>query len=1429
MAVTKETRILGGGMNKDISPHLLKVGSYIDALNLHIGKTDNGVDLTAENVKTLSTPTNSSQSTYTLPTGINRIIGSWDDKKGNRTIIFLWNSENNHRLISYDYADRIISTILEDNTYSSVGWSGSSVNYTWGDVVTLSGLYYVCNYTHTSDLGNGPTKNSFNWELVGDYLDFAEYNFPQINGIYRDEELLVYWTDDNGEPKYINVDRYINGEAPTVHRKQFFYQIPQAPILSLRKIDYASSGDNNVMTNSYWQFRYQYEYWDGRKTTWSPISKIPMPSKNIRGRNAAVDNYIDIQVPRPPLEDTGEKSVIKKVIVAAIDVGDGNSGTWYVTEEIDATKPPVIHDYQYYDTMPCYYWFRFGGDFKYSIDVNQVSQLFSWIPKKAKSQEIIDENTLVLGGITEGNDNITPNPNTFTSLDVNTTDNEITISGHGYSNGEALFYSVVSGTGVTGLTDYSGYYAIVVDADTIQLASSYANAIAGTAVNLTAAGWGTSEVTNFKVEVEWTWTTLNGSPNEKTGPVSVFKRGHRYVFALSYDDGNGRLSDVITSSDLDVIVPYYNVALDAFNEYVAPVPTFKIYHKAPSWAKAFHISYSKSLTAELNGSTPSFTQFITWDALTYGVYSTSSWPMHNTNFIYFGLGYVANIGTDYVDDVGNSGRVNKFSGNNMSSAYTFNKGDRIRLTAALEHDIFTDVHSSSVYDTEILENDTAHEWLLLNAHDPSNGIAYVQPNYKGTTFDISVLKVRRGFDDNTYIGNPDNTDTYPPDCYTGSATTKYSSFVIEAYTPRQQVDLEDIFYYEFGEDFLCGPDFNGDNVHLGQSITSPNNTNQLFVANNQSFTNTDVTVGTDEIAITTHGYYTGQTVVYSVDSGTTLTGLTSGTTYYVIYVDDDNIQLATTYDNAVAGTPIDITGAPTGTFTLSSTPANIEVIEGGDCYLNLRTFSAIVDTTKLAEPAASGIPYDSQKFVNGSYVFETSSAEDYLVRRSNNSGRPNIIAVDSSQHKETEMPSTIRLSQPLINGTNINGFGMFYGLDFYEYNINYGWINKIYAQSEYMTIFQEIRTSTIPIGRTQWSDANGSNTVALSTNLLGKIQYFPQEYGIGNNSTSHAVFGSTQYFYDLRRSSICMINGGTIEPISEDGNDTWVDAITSVTSRYVYKPRVFATYDQEFMEYVSCVDYSAIAYGTVTSKDTPNNQIVITVPSDEWWQFTYNDLTLRFFNGSEYEEVSVTGQPTGAIGAGQILLTVPNIADYTVNDSVTLFENQKDTIAFSDKYKMWSGRYSFTPEMFGSAGVNMMSFNQGTSYVHNNPTVTTYGTFYGTFYPAEIQIPFNQNPDVVKQPRTVEIKTNNSDWSVSAIENNNSQASTIPNAFFTSREGVLSAAFLRDTNTLPTVTNALTRGNKLIGEYHTLTLKNTATTLVRLFSAAVKYIVSYVP
>lgn len=78
-----------------------------------------------------------------------------------------------------------------------------------------------------------------------------------------------------------------------------------------------------------------------------------------------------------------------------------------------------------------------------------------------------------------------------------------------------------------------------------------------------------------------------------------------------------------------------------------------------------------------------------------------------------------------------------------------------------------------------------------------------------------------------------------------------------------------------------------------------------------TFNGADVTVGTDQITITAHGYVTGDAVVLR---GTTLPSeLTTNTVYYVIRIDANEIQLATTYANAVASTQIDIITANAGT------------------------------------------------------------------------------------------------------------------------------------------------------------------------------------------------------------------------------------------------------------------------------------------------------------------------------------------------------------------------------------------------------------------------------------------------------------------------------------------------------------------------------------
>lgn len=88
---------------------------------------------------------------------------------------------------------------------------------------------------------------------------------------------------------------------------------------------------------------------------------------------------------------------------------------------------------------------------------------------------------------------VTPGDKTFTDADVNVTDDEVTVTAHGFFTGLKVQVSN-PGTLPTGLSAATDYYLIVVDANTIQFATSQANAAAGTAINITGAGSGTTTV-----------------------------------------------------------------------------------------------------------------------------------------------------------------------------------------------------------------------------------------------------------------------------------------------------------------------------------------------------------------------------------------------------------------------------------------------------------------------------------------------------------------------------------------------------------------------------------------------------------------------------------------------------------------------------------------------------------------------------------------------------------------------------------------------------------------------------------------------------------------------------------------------------------------------------------------------------------------------
>ncbi len=121
------------------------------------------------------------------------------------------------------------------------------------------------------------------------------------------------------------------------------------------------------------------------------------------------------------------------------------------------------------------------------------------------------------------------------------------------------------------------------------------------------------------------------------------------------------------------------------------------------------------------------------------------------------------------------------------------------------------------------------------------------------------------------------------------------------------------------------------------------------------------------ITIAAHGFKTGRIIKMTIDSGTVPAGLTAATAYYVIYVDDNNIKLATTLANAEAGTAITITDQGTADKILTLTPqlpvgSNVSVVEVTDLSYDAKiaagtkvTFTCYDSTGSAVNPLDASI------------------------------------------------------------------------------------------------------------------------------------------------------------------------------------------------------------------------------------------------------------------------------------------------------------------------------------------------------------------------------------------------------------------------------------------------------------------------------------------
>lgn len=125
------------------------------------------------------------------------------------------------------------------------------------------------------------------------------------------------------------------------------------------------------------------------------------------------------------------------------------------------------------------------------------------------------------------------------------------------------------------------------------------------------------------------------------------------------------------------------------------------------------------------------------------------------------------------------------------------------------------------------------------------------------------------------------------------------------------------------------------------------------------------------------------------------------------------------------------------------------------------------------------------------------------------------------------------------------------------------------------------------------------------------------------------------------------------------------------------------------------------------------------------------------------------------------------------------------TVAFDAQSKVWTSLYSFIPDMYANINDEFISFlgsaqadgNQEAVWLHE--AGLNYGQFYGTYYPARVEVMANINPSLVKTFDTISIEGTHA-WGASFETSD--QATSISTAEYSEREREFFASIPRDEN-----------------------------------------------
>ncbi len=1146
---------------------------------------------------------------------------------------------------------------------------------------------------------------------------------------------------------------------------------------------------NNNLKNSLFQFIYRWVYDDNEKSVWSTGSQVPlpyMPNDQDNVANPEKNSRINI------FFSTGDETV-KRIELAVRRSSDGITSDYALITSLDKndTVFPIadntISNYLFYNSSTAT-----------PIDQTEAILLYDYVPLEARTQELLNGDTLIYGGIKEGY-NLIKNNKVSLNLPANSS-GILNIPGtlfFAYQNGVTSYGTsnsisvLLTGAGTndvsntpTEVTSVIGSKLVInlINASNDPVQISYSNTLytniasvlAGIASVASGLGYTTSisgniltitSSTAIKLASSYAYTEIASatspysySPFNASYKKSVLFSNYstsNYKYGLVYYDEKGRTNGAVTNDGLKTTTSSWA------SDTVYPDVRVSVDGTPPDWAYYYHIVRTDTLTYNKNlfwVSNRAFTNFTT----------LSSSPDQ------FAISYIGINNMSFYNE-----QIQSTSG---YISYDYAAGDRIKFLRRISS-TGTLTSLPSGLDFEIIGTES-------------------DPNINGYIAKGTYIKIKYPI---SFISADFQLYEADPVIYASGSTRveNFQNYEIQIYSYKQVSDKNEV-YYEIGHQYAIG---NPGNInpalryHIGlqtsQGIGSttadtwmystgdgfyrfrniPTGASYSFAAG--PYTQNDGSLGqfcTTVINVwdSANNPQTISTTNYEIKSQVTpasTCGLAAAlypnnaTTDYLFYNKSDSTMTISVKGILKASTItsknqyvvlhakiVNASGATIQTIiqrgTISTT--NDEYSFPFDAKIKVPTLSRVFLITECSPTGSNSLLVGAFNIElnivqNAEIAIIESSFSDVYKLELNSDSRPVIYDENA---KNAYYPTLVRYSLPKNVGTTTNQSNRFYYSNMDEYDRQKGEIQRLKVRGNQMRVFQARGCGVASILENMIFNADGGENLIQTSKIINKIHYYQGEYGMGGLTTSLASSAGADYFVDPIR--------GYQLRVSQDG-------ITAISE--LYKAQYYIT--NLANKYVTAVN------GTLGGKAK----------------------VLGFYDFYEEEYVAVfqgyTGQPN-------------------------------TTLAFSELKNCYTSFYDYAPEWVTSVEGRTISFRSGQLWVHNN--TSNYNTFFGTYYPSSLTLVFNTNPTVKKDFNSIS-QDATSLWTSATMSDINTslgQSSNLVSGDYELNEGFYHAAFMRDSNSI----GGVIEGDYLKGNWLQSKFSNSSANFVYLSGVYMNFTIS---